>query len=657
MQQTEALSAFLVAALVFLAAAGLGRLALRGLGIREQSAASIEMGWLATTCGLGLLGLGMLLLGLAGLLLFWLVVPLVLALALVGWWGVVRQWGDWRRTLWDWLRLPGSDWLFRLAAYLLLAMSAGTLVWIVLGHALLPPHEWDEIAYHLPLPQRYIADQRISYIPFVLHSNWPLHTNMLFIPALMLGSDIATHLIMLGHVLLLAWGLVALAHRYCDDRVGIVAVALLVHIPLVQRLAGTATVDIAPGVYTLAALATLLRWQDERRWPWLVLGGALCGFAASGKVMGGGFALLYGLLLLAWEVRQRPLRIGAVLRHGLLFGLAGLAAILPWYARSWAYTGNPIWPLAYGLLGGRNWDALGAEYLDAVLFGKWTLQFPYTPAGLVDAFWSMLTRPEEMDIFLVGFGWLLPAGALFSLLLLGQTSLPRRTARMLWQAFGMSFGFYLLWFLLVSHQLRFLLPIAALWALAAAALLVAAYTAAGGLSTRLRPLAWLLRGALLLALLLLVYQQFPWGSSAGRTLIESREAYLRGGLSREEWLDTRVPHAPVLRYANAHLPPDARIILLPYEPRVYYLERDYFWGNPVSQRLLRFEEIANTQVLAARLEAMGITHALVNQADGSLDIRHEAHYFALIEGLRSQCAEPLFTHNQATLYRLTDCTR
>lgn len=624
-----------VAAALVLAAFAIGTYALRVLGLHAGQH------WLAAVCGLGILSVGTMLLGVVGLFYRVVWVPLIVVLAIVG---ISVLWQSYQQAdaaMGERVRRAlGQHRLFGVWAVLLLLLSASTVVWIALTYAAMPPSEWDEISYHMALPAMYVQAHRLIYVPFIVHSNWPMNSGMLYTLGLLFGSEGAAHFVNLGMTLLIVLGTVVVARRFADVRVGIVAAALVLAVPLVQRLAGTGLIDIAPGLYVLAALYALQGWQAEQRWPWLVVSGACCGFAAGSKLMGGGFALLIGLLLLVHELRQRPLQMGALLRHGALFGAGGLLTVGPWYARSYLWTGNPIWPFAYGLFGGRNWDALGDEYHIQSLMSFWTVPLERTPMGLVQSLYYLLLRPEDLELFDVGFGLLLPLGTLAALLLVW------RAPRLVWQSLLVSVGFYVLWFTLVSPQLRFLLPITPLMALATAYVLVWCYD-------HLR--FGVLRAALLAGVLWLVGMTWPWADGDARMLFQERMAYVRGEVTREQWIDRHVNIAPLLRVANRSLPDDARVLLVPYETRGYYLERDYVWGNPVSQRIIPFERFDSAHELADFLRAMGITHVLDSPTYTYDDLRYAQQTEALLRELRARCGTPLYQHQAAVLYALTEC--
>jgi hypothetical protein len=461
---------------------------------------------------------------------------------------------------------------------------------------------------------------------------------MLFLIGLLLGSDIAAHLLMLSSALLTAAGLLIVARRYFDDRVGVLAVAIFFVVPLVKRLAGTGLVDLGMGMFVLAALMAFEHWRAERRPAWLVICGALCAFAAGSKGIGGAFLILFGLLVLA-NAAERPFQLRPWLRSALLFGLAGGLLTLPWYARSYVFTGNPVWPFAYSIFGGRDWDPIGDQYYRQLVTEFISTPVPRNMLGMIEAFWYLLTRPEDLGGYRGGIGVLGPLGALGAIILVRQSSLVRRSL-------FICLGYYVLWFFIVYRELRYLMPIVPLLSLLAAAFAIWLYDRA-----RFR----LPQVALLLVFLLLLLQEWPWASAGERGLLAARMPYLRGQISRDAWLDTQVSSLPLMRFANARLPANARILLLPYENRTYYLDRPYIVGHPYTQRLIRFEQYHSPAELAAALEGMGITDVIDDPTWSYDRLPDWARIRGLMTGLQQECGQVLYQQDQKMVYALRPC--
>jgi hypothetical protein len=187
----------------------------------------------------------------------------------------------------------------------LLGVAVGSALYSLLTNTLIPPHEWDEVAYHMALPHLYVEAGRITYVPFIVHSNWPMNTEMLFTWSLLLGSELLAHFITWGMCLLTAWGLYLVGRRFLTARTGILAAALYLTIPLVIRLSGTGLIDMSLAFFGTAVLLAYGYFRQQRTLPWLGLAGLFAGLTAGSKLMGGAYPLLIGLLLIFTWAQER----------------------------------------------------------------------------------------------------------------------------------------------------------------------------------------------------------------------------------------------------------------------------------------------------------------------------------------------------------------
>jgi hypothetical protein len=149
-----------------------------------------------------------------------------------------------------------NNWPQRVLQIILILVGIGSLLYTLITNALMPPHEWDEISYHMALAKTYVDSHKIVYVPFIVHSNWPMNTEMLFCLGLLLDSDIVAHLITWWITLWSAWGLYLTGKRFLDRRVGWLAATLYLTIPLVERLAGTGLIDVSLAFYGTGVILT-----------------------------------------------------------------------------------------------------------------------------------------------------------------------------------------------------------------------------------------------------------------------------------------------------------------------------------------------------------------------------------------------------------------
>jgi len=612
------------------AAYGLGHLVLRRLKLSFHAGEGV---FFALSLGLGVLSLSTLLLGSLGLLFPWIAWALLLG-------GLITAW---RTTVWR-QRLPTRP---RLALHwptigqlrgplgwfgvLLAVVLLWSFLFALLGFAVVPPLDYDEVAYHLALPKLYIEHHRIVCVPFILQSNWPMNAEMLFTLALLLGSDILPHLIILTMSVLMGYGIFSLSRRHFDARVGMLGAALYASTPLVRRLSGSGLIDIALVSYIFAAVYAFALWMESERRGWLLIAGLLAGLAAGTKLTGAAFAVLWSGVVL-WDSHSRLHRAwSTAARDAAWFGLIAFVVVVPWYLRSYIFTGNPVWPFFHGILGGKYWDALGTEYLISFLT---RFKPPLSLRSLLFALWMVPRDYGGLHLWLF-----IPTLLPLAMVAVGRGAALGR------YLLTFCLGFYIFWLLVLGDQTRFLLPIVAPLALPSA------YTIYWWFDRLPHPIGLL--GLIMVAILLA--RDLPVFAAAQRDLLRDRWPYLRGQVSREAFLRHKVDPWEVFVYANERLDEEAVILLLPYECRGYYLDRAYIWGNPIGQRVIKFEQFDDPVALWREIRAMGVTHIIDDPHWVYTALPYWEHDRHLMLQLEAVCAEPLYEENDMILFRVKEC--
>ncbi len=147
-------------------------------------------------------------------------------------------------------------------------------------------------------------------------------------------------------------------------------------------------------------------------------------------------------------------------RDALLLTVTTVPVALPWLARNWAVTGNPVFPAANALFGGRGWTGAQAELLalDA-----------HAAADMIRSWRDVLRLPFDLVASSHDFGAASPSLWFWPLVVLAGASVllverPGRKERLL---LGLVAGSCLLWSV-TFLMARFLLPAMALGAIVAA---------------------------------------------------------------------------------------------------------------------------------------------------------------------------------------------
>ncbi|MBI2901112.1 MAG: hypothetical protein HYY17_13080 [Planctomycetes bacterium] len=520
----HAIAGIASALLALLIAHGLGRIVLR-----KRPADPVRL-VARTAAGLGLWGLCLLALGIAGLYTRAGLGALTVLLALPALGGgrqLIEDLGAWRGVFRD-----------RLAA-LIFAATALVLLFNAV-RAAVPTSDNDSLRYHLAAPKTWLREGRIVYLP-VITINGPASAqcfNGLFLA--FPGERGATLFVFLTLVLSVALAAASLLSRY-GPRAAAVAAAAIAGLLNFKDLIGSASDIPAFTLFTLASLVFLA----DRAW----LPAALfAGFAAGAKMAGLAVILIATLLTipLGW-------------RKTLGLALVAGALAFPWYLKSWAWTGNPVWPFAYSVFGGRDWSAAAG---DELVWGLGLGRSPVDPAWFAGLAYRALL-------------WRTGAPFLLVPLLLVLFRLDRRQ-KILLGAFCLAVP---LWWL-SSPQPRFLLPFHA-----AVAMTVA--VAAARLMDRVRPLA-----------------------VAAVVVLAVGLAYQGTGRAWNVWRGKSRRVCPrVVEHLNRELPGGAVVFVNAFGVE-FLLERRFVTGIPLISCAVLWPDMRSAEELRARLRELGITHVL-----------------------------------------------
>ena len=352
------MSALLVGLLVWIWAAAVGDKVLRGI-LRNSEPTSLDSLVLGVALGTGVLGIVGFALGVAGAYrvdVIWLLVALTFV---INWRYPWRLFHVARACIVRVLIVVRSDRRFALLLVaLLIAMALRLLA------ATAPPTGIDTLVYHLPLPQTYIAHQRMVFVPdILLFGGFPQHVEMLYTLALLLGPDSTAQVVHWGFGVVIVVVLYRLGRRYLNEWQSLLVAGTFYAIGDVAAQSSLAMADLAVALYQLLAVTMLLRYLNERRMSWLVLSGLFIGFAAGSKYMGGliGVALV---VLLLWEVVHHRLTFADSAKAVLILGGIGGALWLPWLLKNWVLIRNPVSPFLTSIFSSQPYAAELAAWVE-----------------------------------------------------------------------------------------------------------------------------------------------------------------------------------------------------------------------------------------------------------------------------------------------------
>ncbi len=547
-------------------------------------------------------------------------------------------------------KIQDLHWQTTILAIIFGTSAVSSLLYIFIVNTLIPPIEWDELAYHLAVPKIFINAHGITYLPSILQSNWPMGVQMLFTASLLLKGELATHMITFLMAVLAGTGILLLSSKFFDWKTGWIACSIFLNIPLVYRLSGTGLIDIALSFYTVPVLISFFNFQRTRKVFWLVICGVMCGFIASTKQTGIILAIIIAFLILV-NINHPEIHIKRKFTYILILGVISLLISLPWFIKNMVYTNDPLFPFLYRFFGGNNWDIKGSEYFQEV----WRviyMELPRNFSGLVTSINYLYLKPERLGGYGGGIGKV-PLSFYFLGLILAIIY-RKKTPTEIYYLILLIVLFYTFWFFFASLEIRYLFPIFI------PVSIIAGYTVnkIGEFTFHISknhalqsflfisiniPLAYFLLNNTLLF------------SQVRMNVLHSRAQVVLRKIPKQDFLNHEVDVLPVFQYVNQNLPLNAKILLLPYENRGYYLDRQYVLGHPANQRYIRFEEFQTPNELASYVHTLGIDYVLYNPTWIFSGYENWEHDHKLMLDLIDNCGEIIFRHNNATLYKLQPC--
>jgi hypothetical protein len=562
------------AALIMAAAFSAGLFFLRLL--RLCTLPLIEEAVYAVGIGLGILSLATLFLGLGGYLTAAAFGPLVV---IVGSLGAMNIGAFVKRLRAE--TVGGWSWIEKSLAA---AALSGAVITVV--YAFNPPLYFDALEYHLGATASYYRAGQISYIHYNVYSNFPAGGEMLYLLSMALvGSKFAGAV--LGNVLNAYIALAAAAAAFCLGKwisgraAGLFAAAALVTSAGFFSVATGYYVEPLQTLYTLLAVLAVGRFLQSGERCLLI-----CGAASAGLAMGVKYPAAVFIAV--------PLALAVLMRRGTLlsrlaafssFTAVAILLVAPWLVKNLVFTGNPVYPLLYGIFGGRDWSALqDARWLAA-----------HTPKGGLA--WEQWAR-HVLTLFFSNENI-----TLLSFIFVPFALAARPRVKRLLFVVAFAALYVLLWFAATHRIDRFALP----------ALAVMGAASGAGLFALSR--GWIRRLAAGAAVLLLSTNLLYMAAAYGHALQIDLSVPLFGAY--EDYLLRKMPVYPMCAYVNEAVPPTAKVLMVG-ESETFYFDAAYssttvFDVKPLEE-MIRNAPSGDPAAVAGKIKAAGFDFLFVDWA-------------------------------------------
>lgn len=570
---------------ITLAAFACGSVALRL--ISPGVLAPAERSLYAVAIGFGVMSYATLALGLAGLLVAWAAVALILVpLAITS-----RQLRDDFTALRPRLSPPARG-----PAGPLLAAGC---VWaiVILVVAVSPEVAYDSLSYHLGLPRVWIDAGRMVDVPEQLQSYYYLAAEMTFTLAMLLGGTAAAKLVSLTVFVLAVAAVYVVARSMFSARAAAIGTALFATTPAIAWQGTTTYVDVVVTLYVFLGAFTALRAHRSVSPRLAVIAGLLLGLAVATKLTAAltvaPVLLFLGLTAVRPALDRRRMAVFAV-------SAAALAGVLaPWPTLRFLQTGNPVFPLFNGIFQSPLWPPVDVVSNPAYSLERFGLGKDL--AGLMGTPFAFSYAAERFDDAALG------AGFGIALLLLPLALVRRWQSRDVRYLAAISVVSLVLWALAVPYA-RYVMPAFAALSVLAGVGLDDLAGSADRLTARVAGAVAPLLMIVAFPLLVLQYQigsgRIPYAVALG---LETRETYLSRALPS---------YVPLQRVAES-AGRESHVLLLSFhaggaddEDRLYAPGRVETISSLWTQALVR---IPDRDTALSTIRDRGFTHVYVNR--------------------------------------------
>ena len=523
--------------------------------------------------------------------------------------------------------------VFLICLLVLFILSVFLLSWV-------PPISRDALTHHLAIPKLYLQHGGIYEIPSIHFSYYPMNLDLLYMIPLYLGDDIAPKIIHFMFALLTAW----LINNYLKRRLGagwaLLGALFFLSIPIIIKLSITVYVDLGLVFFSTASIMSLLKWIDSHfQLKYLVFSAISCGLALGTKY--NGLLVLFILAVfipfiyivrikrIAYEEKETTFQSTKrsqlkAIGFGILFCIIALAVFSPWMVKNYIWKGNPVYPLydswfnppkgiPHEIIADNSKDKLNEdrpknERRSSV---RWS-SFAIRSVIYEESWWEIALIP--IRIFFQGQdnhpkyfdGRLTP----FLIMLPFLAFLPSKNASQILRDEKRIFLLYsLLYFFVAFFQtdmrIRYITPI--IPPLVILAMIGMKRIEEMGANHKNLYAGKLIPGTIILIAIVMLltntnylYNQFKFVDPFD---------YIRGRISRDDYIGKYVGEYPVLQFANKNLNDDAKILAIFLGYRRYYSDRELVFGKNLFRKLAKNAD--SSAKMATEIGKLGFTHLLI----------------------------------------------
>ena len=455
--------------------------------------------------------------------------------------------------------------------------------------------DWDTPAYHLAVPKVWLAAGQVQFISYDHHSNFPMAVDALFALGLTWGGAAGAKAFCWMFLLLGLLAIFGTVRSRVSESAAWWAALAFASMPVVCWESGTAYIDIVHGLFAGFGIWFGARHVVERDRNSLVLTALCLALAAGSKYTGFlTFGIVYGFIAISY-VFQKSTK-SPEWRPAFLCVLMSIAIASPCYVRNVVNTGNPVYPFAYSIFKGKNWDAFSDKIYreeqatfgvgrDVPGTGESILDKKFQPSRLGASIFGLAYQPGRFTNPMPLAGQGLAAQAMGVVPIVGMVLLLASGLRRPETKFGVGMVLMMLFaWAFLSQQSRYITTVA-----------VPLLLFSGDLAARLRSAFQII----------VAMQALVTGYVIETTITSPQLQFLSGKNERPP-----LPFSEPAEFLNSEVK-SGRVALFD-EVFGFLLDVPYFWANPGHSTEIGYDNLKDGQDLAASLKRLGCTYAYLN---------------------------------------------
>ncbi len=469
--------------------------------------------------------------------------------------------------------------------------------------SLAPPTAKDTLLYHFAVPKAFIAQGGSAFIDGNIASYLALGAEMHSVWAMLLGNLFSPRAgeTAAGVTIFLFFPMLLLATYGWARETGIsrtwslIAMLIVATVPTAFHVSSSGYIDIALALFVTLGIYSLCRWWNAQTSGWLATMAIFLGAALSIKLTTVFVFAAFALVILL-RAREAKNATGKVLMGGFAALIVAGAIASPWYLRTWKATGSPVFPFYMSIWKGEanGWDVERSNLFQGMnaQYGgeqKNAVDYLFAPANI-----SIIAQPEDARYFdgVLGVAFLIGLPVLIWALWKFDLPVDAKIGA------GIAAIMFLFW-LFSSQQLRYLLPIVPVLAIAIAA-------SAEAIADKRESLRAIWQYSLVAASFAGILTTAAW------FLQKAPLRVVFGGETRDQYLTRNLDYYPYYQTINADTAADARVWLINMRRDTYSISRSVFSDYLFEDWTLRkmVWEARNVQELKAKAAAMNVQYVL-----------------------------------------------